>query len=53
MEIDGAGVWVTDVRSIAKYPDGSRVKHIAFFDVHPEDDVSITSPKTPLLCTRC
>ena len=35
----GAGVWVTDVRSISKYPDGSRVKHIAFFDVHPEDDV--------------
>jgi choice-of-anchor B domain-containing protein len=36
----GAGVWVTDVRSISKYPDGSRVKHIAFMDVHPEDDVS-------------
>jgi hypothetical protein len=39
----GAGVWVTDVRSISKYPDGSRVKHIAFMDVHPEDDVKIIS----------
>jgi choice-of-anchor B domain-containing protein len=34
----GAGVWVTDVRSISKHPDGSRVKKLAFFDMHPEDD---------------
>ncbi|SMQ51851.1 unnamed protein product [Zymoseptoria tritici ST99CH_3D7] len=34
----GAGVWVTDVRSISKHPDGSRVRKIAFFDMHPEDD---------------
>ncbi|CZT22905.1 uncharacterized protein RCC_08612 [Ramularia collo-cygni] len=34
----GAGVWVQDVRSIEKYPDGSRVKVLAFFDMHPEDD---------------
>lgn len=36
----GAGVWVHDVRSISKYPDGSRVKPIAFFDMHPEDDAA-------------
>ncbi|KAF2221426.1 hypothetical protein BDZ85DRAFT_265352 [Elsinoe ampelina] len=36
----GAGVWVHDVRSIAKYPDGSRVKALAFFDMHPEDDAT-------------
>jgi choice-of-anchor B domain-containing protein len=35
----GAGVWVKDVRSISKYPDGSRVKTLAMFDMHPEDDV--------------
>ncbi|PSK42943.1 hypothetical protein B9Z65_6897 [Elsinoe australis] len=34
----GAGVWVHDVKSIAKYPDGSRVRPLAFFDMHPEDD---------------
>ena len=36
----GAGVWVTDVRSIPKHPDGSRVKKLAFFDMHPEDDAA-------------
>lgn len=34
----GAGVWVTDVSSIAEYPDGSKVEKLAFFDMHPEDD---------------
>lgn len=34
----GAGVWVQDVTSIEKHPDGSRVKPVAFFDMHPEDD---------------
>ncbi|PNS14772.1 hypothetical protein CAC42_2001 [Sphaceloma murrayae] len=36
----GAGVWVQDVRSIAKYPDGSRVKPLAFFDMYPENDAT-------------
>lgn len=36
----GAGVWVTDVSSIAQYPDGSKIKHLAFFDMHPEDDAA-------------
>lgn len=36
----GAGVWVTDVRSIPKHPDGSKIKKLAFFDMHPEDDAA-------------
>jgi choice-of-anchor B domain-containing protein len=36
----GAGVWVTDVKSIKKHPDGSKVKKLAFFDMHPEDDAA-------------
>lgn len=36
----GAGVWVKNVRSIAKHPDGSRVSTLAFFDMHPEDDAA-------------
>ncbi|CAK1357207.1 unnamed protein product [Cercospora beticola] len=36
----GAGVWVKDVRSIARHPDGSRVSTLAFFDMHPEDDAA-------------
>jgi choice-of-anchor B domain-containing protein len=36
----GAGVWVTDVSSIASFPDGSRVEKLAFFDMHPEDDAT-------------
>ncbi|KAI5359299.1 putative choice-of-anchor B domain-containing protein [Septoria linicola] len=36
----GAGVWVKDVRSIARHPDGSRVRTLAFFDMHPEDDAA-------------
>ncbi|KEY64012.1 hypothetical protein S7711_07376 [Stachybotrys chartarum IBT 7711] len=36
----GAGVWVTDVSSIAEYPDGSQVEKLAFFDMHPEDDAA-------------
>ncbi|TLD07564.1 hypothetical protein PgNI_10936 [Pyricularia grisea] len=36
----GAGVWVTDVSSIAQYPDGSKIEKIAFFDMHPEDDAA-------------
>lgn len=38
----GAGVWVKDVRSIARHPDGSRVRTLAFFDMHPEDDAVST-----------
>lgn len=36
----GAGVWVQDVSSISRFPDGSRVRPLAFFDVHPEDDAT-------------
>lgn len=33
-----AGLRILDVSSIRKYPDGSRVEEIAYFDVFPGDD---------------
>ncbi|RYN21854.1 hypothetical protein AA0115_g9432 [Alternaria tenuissima] len=34
-----AGLRILDVSSIPKFPDGSKVKEIAYFDVYPPDDV--------------
>ncbi|USP75737.1 uncharacterized protein yc1106_03011 [Curvularia clavata] len=33
-----AGLRILDVSSIPRYPDGSKVKEIAYFDVYPGDD---------------
>jgi choice-of-anchor B domain-containing protein len=34
-----AGLRILDVSSIPQFPDGSKVKEIAYFDVYPPDDV--------------
>ncbi|KAF2835453.1 hypothetical protein M501DRAFT_942061, partial [Patellaria atrata CBS 101060] len=34
----GSGLRIKDVRSIPRFPDGSKVTEVGFFDVHPEDD---------------
>jgi len=34
-----AGLRILDVSSIPRYPDGSKVKEVAYFDVYPPDDV--------------
>jgi hypothetical protein len=33
-----AGLRILDVSSVPKYPDGSKIEEIAYFDVFPEDD---------------
>jgi choice-of-anchor B domain-containing protein len=33
-----AGLRILDVSSIPRYPDGSKIKEIAYFDVYPTDD---------------
>lgn len=33
-----AGLRILDVSSIPRYPDGSKIKEIAYFDVYPGDD---------------
>ncbi|KAK2741563.1 hypothetical protein FQN57_005546 [Myotisia sp. PD_48] len=34
----GSGLRIVDVRSVDRYPDGSKFKQAGFFDCHPEDD---------------
>ncbi|KAK3689700.1 hypothetical protein B0T22DRAFT_423075 [Podospora appendiculata] len=32
------GISVLDLRSVPFFPDGSKIKEVAYFDTHPEDD---------------
>ena len=39
-----AGLRILDVSSVSKFPDGSKIEEIAYFDVFPQDDGNLPSP---------